>query len=115
MELSDQHPIFIGFKMDTGLRRELENLSGSDRKYVSREDPSFLLICTLGKDQYVGKLVEETLSTARVDDVCRNILSILQKLCPETRFPEHFEIRVCRRTPPEESAVPHGGGEQVQT
>ncbi len=99
MELSDQHPIFIGFKMNSSLRRELDNLTGAERKYVSREDPSFLLICTMGKDSYVGKLIEENLSTERVDDICRNILSILHRLCPETRIPENFQIRVCVTEP----------------
>ncbi len=95
MELIDRYPIFIGFKMDTSLRRELEALEGSDRKYVSRDDTSFLLICTLGSHQYVGKLVEEQLTTDRVEDVQRNVLSILQRICPETRFPRNFVILPC--------------------
>ena len=94
MELSTQHPIFIGFKMDSSLRRELDNLTGAERKYVSREDPSFLLICTMGKNSYVGKLIEDNLSTDRVDDISRNILSILHRLCPDTRIPENFQIHV---------------------
>jgi hypothetical protein len=99
VELSTQHPIFIGFKMDSSLRRELDNLTGAERKYVSREDPSFLLICTMGKDSYVGKLIEDNLSTDRVDDIRRNILSILHRLCPDTRIPENFQIRVISRDP----------------
>ena len=92
MELTDRYPIFIGFKMSTSLKRELEALEGSDSKYVSRVDSSFLMICTLGADQYVGKLVEEPLTTDRVEDVRRNVLSILQRICPETRFPQVFQI-----------------------
>ena len=95
MELIDRYPIFIGFKMDTSLRRELGALEGSDRKYVSKDDSSFLMICTLGGDQYVGKLVEERMTTDRVEDVRRNVLSILQRICPETRFPQVFEIFPC--------------------
>ena len=95
MELIDRYPIFIGFKMDTSLRRELGALEGSDRKYVSKDDSSFLMICTLGGDQYVGKLVEERMTTDRVEDVRRNVLSILQRICPETRFPQVFQILPC--------------------
>ncbi len=95
MELTDRSPIFIGFKMDTSLKREIEALEGSDRQYVSREDSSFLMICTLGVDQYVGKIVEERMTTDRVEDVRRNVLSILQRICPEKRFPEIFDILPC--------------------
>lgn len=102
MELIDRYPIFIGFKMDTSLRRELDGLEGSDRKYVSSDDPSFLLICSRGSDRYVGKLVEERLTTDRVEDVRRNVLSILQRICPETRFPETFVILPCDAGGPDE-------------
>ncbi len=104
MELIDRYPIFIGFKMSTSLKRELESLEGSDRQYVSSEDPSFLMICTFAGKHYVGKLVEDRLTTDRVEDVKRNVLSILQRLCPEARFPEVFEILPCEvgdPTPPE--------------
>ena len=96
MELEDRHPIFVGFKMDGTLRRTLHSLTGANAKYVSSDDPSFLMICHLGKDEYVGKVIRERLSTDRVDDVRRNVLSILQRLCPEIRLPQHLEILVCR-------------------
>ena len=101
MELSDRHPIFIGFKMDGSLRRQLDSLSGADQRYVSREESTFLRICTKDGNSYVGKVVEETLSTGRVDDVRRNVHSILNRLCPETRVPEQLEIWACLPLEPE--------------
>lgn len=95
MELSDRNKLFIGLKLDTGLRRQLEAVSGPDRKYVSGEDPAFLRIISFGDDLYVGKVIEDRLTTDRVDDVRRNVLSILHRLCPETRIPETLEILAC--------------------
>jgi len=95
LELSDQNKLFIGLKLDTGLRRQLEAVSGPDRKYVSGDDPAFLRIVSLGDDLYVGKVIEERLTTDRVDDVRRNVLSILHRLCPETRIPEKLQILAC--------------------
>lgn len=95
MLLSERHPIFIGYKMDGPLRRRLEGLTGPDKKYVSSEDSTFLRICRLGEDEYVGKVIHERLSTDRVDDVRRNVLSILQRLCPDVRFPQHLDIMTC--------------------
>jgi len=87
VELSERHAIFIGCKMDGQLRRRLESLSGPDRKYVSSDDSTFLRICRLGSDQFVGKVIHERLSTDRIDDVRRNVLSILQRVCPTCGFP----------------------------
>ncbi len=95
MELSDHHKLFIGLKLDTGLRRLIEAVSGPDRRYVSGEDPAFLRIVSLGDNLYVGKVIEDRLTTDRVDDVRRNVVSILRRLCPETRIPEKLEILAC--------------------
>ena len=92
MQLSDRHPIFIGFKPDGSLRRQLESLSGPDKKYVSADESTFLILCRLGEDVFVGKVIEEPLTTDRVDDVRRNVLSILRRLCPDTRLPEQMRI-----------------------
>ncbi len=56
MELSASQAIFVGFKLDSGLRRQIESLTGPDRKYVSEaEDSTFLRICRRGEDVYVGQ------------------------------------------------------------
>ena len=95
LDLADQQPIFIGFKMETSLRRELEALTGPDTKYVSTDDSTFLRICRLGDKRYVGKLIHERLTIDRVDDIRRNIFSILNRLCPEIRLPQRLEILAC--------------------
>lgn len=95
VELKGREPIFIGCKLEGPLRRRLESIMGPDRKYVSREDSSYLRICRLADAEYVGKVIHERLSTERVDDVRRNVLSILQRLCPEVRLPSHLDILAC--------------------
>ncbi len=95
LDLADQQPIFIGFKMSSSLARELEALTGPDRKYVSTDDSTFLRICQVGDKRYVGKLIHERLTTDRVDDIRRNIFSILNRICPETRLPQQLEILAC--------------------
>lgn len=96
MLLSDHHPIFVGFKMDGSLRRRLEALTGPERKYIA-DDGDFLRILRFGEDGYVGKVVSERITTERIDDIRRNVLSILQRLSPDTRFPTHLDILVCVR------------------
>jgi hypothetical protein len=95
LEISDRHPIFVGFKLDSSLRRQLESLEGPDKRYVSRENSTFLRICTRGDNLFVGKVIEDGLTTSRVDDVRRNVLSILQRLCPDIRLPQELDIWAC--------------------
>ncbi len=104
--LADEQPIFIGFKMETSLARELEALTGPDTKYVSADDSTFLRICKLGDKRYVGKLIHERLSTDRIDDIRRNIFSILNRLCPEARLPQKLEIFACLPERAEEPSEP---------
>jgi hypothetical protein len=92
VNLSDRQPIFVGLKLDGQLKRRLASLIGPDRKYISADDPTFLMLCRLGDEEYVGKLVEERMTTDRIDDVRRNVLSILQRLCPDMRLPAQLEI-----------------------
>jgi hypothetical protein len=49
--------------------RQLEMLSGPDRKYVSSEDSTFLRVCRLGEHDFIGKVIHERFTTERVDDV----------------------------------------------
>jgi len=96
LELLFDEPIFIGFKASRALRHLLESLGSSDKKYVSSEDSTSLRLCSIGEDLYVGRLVHEGLATDQVDDIRRNILSILRKLGPAVPLPTALKIFVCR-------------------
>lgn len=95
LQLLGDHPIFIGVKADTALRQKLEELSPANQQYISAGDSSFLRLCRLGDDLYVGKLVHETLTTDRVEDIRSNVLSILRRIGSEVRLPAHLKIVAC--------------------
>jgi len=104
VKLSTEHPLFVGFKLDGSLRRQLQGLTGPDRRYVSADDSTFLLMCRKDEAFYIGKLIEDGLTTDRVDDVTRNVLSIMRRLCPDTRLPATLEIWPISNTDEEEPA-----------
>jgi hypothetical protein len=87
--------MFVGFKADKNLCLRLESLSDVDRNYVSSDASGFLRICRVGEDTYVGKVVRESLTTNQVDDIRRNILSIIRKLGPLVRLPGDLKILAC--------------------
>jgi len=96
VELIPDQPIFVGFKADTLLQRFLESLSDSDRQYISDDDAAFLRFCRMGEDVYVGKIIQGTLTTDQVEDIRRNVTSIMQKLRPGVRCPGNLRILACR-------------------
>jgi len=95
LQLLRDHPIFIGLKADPALRQKLEALSPANQQYISAKDSSFLRLCRLDDDVYVGKLVHEALTTDRVEDIRIHILSILRRLGTEVRLPAHLKIMAC--------------------
>ncbi len=95
LELLIKQPIFIGFKADYNLQQHLESLNNVDKKYFSSEDSTFLRVCRVGEDVYVGKLVHEDLTTDRVEDIRRNVVSIIHKVGSEVRLPAHMKILAC--------------------
>ena len=94
-ELLIHQPIFIGFKMDRRLREMIDSLDDLNKQYVSNEDSTFLQVCMVGEDRYVGKLVNDRLTTDRIDDIRRNIVSIIRKIGNETRPPTNLRIFAC--------------------
>jgi len=88
-------PLFIGFKMDGRLRHHVESLGEADKKYVSSDQSTFLRICRVGEDLYVGKVVDDRLTTDRVEDIRRNVMSIVRKIGHEVHLPASLQILAC--------------------
>jgi len=105
-ELLDDPKLFVGFKIDSLTLRELRSLEAADTKYVSEEDATFLTIVKRGKQHFVGKILEEPLTTDRVEDVQRNVQSILQRVLPDKRLPAKMDILPWREAPTPEPASP---------
>ena len=96
MEILPDDPLFVGFKATRALRHLLESLTEVQKAYVSSDDSGFLRSFTIGEDLYIGKVIHEGVSTDRVDDIRRNILSILRKLGPVVPLPTSMRIFSCR-------------------
>lgn|GEM_PF-1081478 len=96
MEIVVDGPIFIGFKASRALRHRLESLGDVEKAYVASDDSGFLKSIEIGEDLYVGRFLREAVSTDRVDDIRRNILSILRKLGPVVPLPASMRIYSCR-------------------
>jgi hypothetical protein len=98
LEILLEAPVFIGFKASKALRHLLDSLAGVQKAYVASDGSAFLQSREIGEDLYIGKFIHEAVSTDRVDDIRRNILSILRKLGPVVPLPTSMRIFSCRGT-----------------
>lgn len=98
MEIIVDGPLFIGFKASRALRHMIDTLADVQKAYIAGDDSGFLRSFEIGEDLYIGKMVEDGLSTDRVDDIRRNVLSILRKLGPVVPLPTTMRIFSCRPT-----------------
>ena len=96
LEIIVDGPLFIGFKASRALRHMIDTLTDVQKAYVSGDDSGFLRSFEIGEDLYIGKCVADGLSTDRVDDIRRNVLSILRKLGPVVPLPTTMRIFSCR-------------------
>lgn len=95
LEIIVEGPLFIGFKASRALRHMIDTLTDVQKVYVSGDDSGFLRSFEIGEDLYIGKCVADGLSTDHVDDIRRNVLSILRKLGPVVPLPTTMRIFAC--------------------
>ena len=88
--------MFIGFKASRALRHMIDTLPDVQKAYIAGDASGFLRSFAIGEDLYIGKCVDDGLSTDRVDDIRRNVLSILRKLGPVVPLPTTMRIFSCR-------------------
>ena len=83
MKIDPRRRLFVGLKLDAAMRSDLAHLPQNLKQFV--EDPTYLTLCLFGEDKYVGKIIDGGLPTDQVDDVRRNVVSILARVFPERR------------------------------
>lgn len=91
MKLDKACALFFGTKIDSKLREGLALSKPGDKKYFDGSSEEFLRIMELGEDKdkerWIGKVIKPGPAVTEVDDIQRNILSILRRVAPNARIP----------------------------
>ena len=91
MKLDKSCALFFGTKIDSKLREGLALSKPGDKKYFDGSSDEFLRIIELGddkeKERWIGKVIKAGPAVTEVDDIQRNILSILRRVAPNARIP----------------------------
>jgi hypothetical protein len=117
MTLEKEQRLFFGCKIDSKLREGLAQAKPGDRKYFEGGSDDFLRICDVGEEKWIGKVVKPGLQVTDVEDIQRNIISLLRKIAPDVRqSPSSIKIfalgdreQVIEDEPPREDEQPRGG------
>src|SRR4029078_3898072 len=91
MKLDKGCALFFGTKIDSKLREGLALSKPGDKKYFDGSSEEFLRVMEIGdekdKERWIGKIIKTGPAVTEVDDIQRNILSILRRIAPNARIP----------------------------
>ena len=91
MKLDKSCALFFGTKIDSKLREGLALSKPGDKKYFDGSSDEFLRVMEIGddkdKERWIGKVIKAGPAVTEVDDIQRNILSILRRVAPNARIP----------------------------
>ena len=77
---------FLGLKITSKLQEGLDKSNPCNKYYFQDNNPDFLQIVSVDADKYIGKFIEQGSEYRHIEDICRNITSIIHKLCPEIKI-----------------------------
>jgi hypothetical protein len=87
MKLDKACALFFGTKIDSKLREALSQCKPGDRKYFEGGSDEFLRIVEVEEEKWIGKVVKGGTPITEVEDIQRNIISILRRVAPNARVP----------------------------
>jgi hypothetical protein len=90
MKLDKACALFFGTKIDSKLREGLALSKPGDKKYFDGSSEEFLRVLEIGdekdKERWIGKVIKPGPAVTEVDDIQRNIISILRRVAPNARI-----------------------------
>ena len=91
MKLDKSCSLFFATKIDSKLREGLALSKPGDKKYFDGSSEEFLRVMEIGdekdKERWIGKIIKPGPAVTEVDDIQRNVLSILRRIAPNARIP----------------------------
>lgn len=91
MKLDKTTQLFFATKIDSKLREGLALSKPGDKKYFDGSSDEFLRVMEVGdekdKERWIGKVIKAGTPVTEVDDIQRNVLSILRRVAPNARIP----------------------------
>ena len=81
--------LFVGIKISANLQAGLDNCARGTEHYLKVDKPEALQIVTLGAEKLIGRFLQDGFPVGDIDDVSRNVRSIVQLVAPRYRVPDN--------------------------
>jgi hypothetical protein len=85
MKLDKTCSLFFGTKIDSKLREALSQAKPGDKKYFDGTSDEFLRVLEVQDEKWIGKVIKPGPVVTEVDDIQRNIVSIMRRIAPAGR------------------------------
>jgi hypothetical protein len=85
MRVDTHKKLFAGVRIDSRMREQLEKCPPRDRAFFEADDGRYLTVLRGVDETYIGKVLPPATELRTIDDIRRNIWSILQRVCPGRR------------------------------
>ena len=94
MRIELKRKLFVGVRIDNKLRDALDHCPNRDRLYFDGSDPRYLLVLRAVEDSFVGKVLDTPITAVSMDDIKRNVLSILTRISGGRRSEDDVKVYV---------------------
>ena len=95
MRIELSRKVFVGVRVDNKLRDALEHAPTRDRVYFDGSDPRYLQVIrsdNVDGTSYVGKVIDGGATAASMDDLKRNVQSILTRISQGRRGDDDVKV-----------------------
>ena len=92
MRIEPERKLFVGVKVDNKLRDAIAHAPHRDRAFFDGSDPRYLMELRGIEDLWLGKIVDPAISITTLDDVRRNVQSIIGRITPSRRSDDDVKI-----------------------
>ena len=82
MRIETDRKLFVCLRVDNKMRDQLAQAPARDKVYFDGSDPRYLTTMRTVEDTYIGKIIDGGTPAASMDDLKRNLLSILTRVAP---------------------------------
>ncbi len=82
MRIDTERKLFVCLRIDNKMRDQLAQAPARDKVYFDGSDPRYLITIRTVEDNFIGKVIDGGTPAASMDDLKRNLLSILTRVAP---------------------------------
>ncbi len=113
MRIEPERKLFVATRVDNKMREQLRQAAQRDQMYFDGSDERYLRVLRCEEGSFIGKLIDGGTPAASMDDIKRNLVSILNKVAPGRYKDDDLKVfALDEGEPPPEPERPSRDGDE---